>query len=209
VVDCLGDVTGIADPSMLCKRDNTFSLPKGFNEAFKASLEVVKLVAAQHPPLPARPPADQASGDDGVLYYRPHRIPIYLVLQPFQVVPTPEKAFISTCVTLIEPASKATLHTFTQMLPMDVWAVAEDALAASTDVSAADLKNMNEECLIESAMLGVKSLFVEYLGSSGQFSKQRAESQQLPLEAEKKAEGGDNDGDWSNQESSGAAVKKQ
>ncbi|KAJ2400201.1 hypothetical protein GGI23_002183 [Coemansia sp. RSA 2559] len=110
------------------------------------------------------------------LFYRAHKTELFLAIQPFSVIPIEDQGFLGLCVVLRDAKRNLTLRTFSQMLPLSCWAKPHDQIVAvdidaslgsavnlSTDSAVQRMQEMNEECLYEAVMLGVKTLCNEYL----------------------------------------------
>ncbi|KAJ2507645.1 hypothetical protein GGI11_006295 [Coemansia sp. RSA 2049] len=110
------------------------------------------------------------------LFYRAHKTELFLAVQPFSVIPIEDQGFLGLCVVLRDAQRNITLRTFSQMLPLSCWAKPHDQIVAvdidaslgsavnmRTDSVVQRKQEMNEECLYEAVMLGVKTLCNEYL----------------------------------------------
>ncbi|KAJ2554277.1 hypothetical protein EV175_002643 [Coemansia sp. RSA 1933] len=184
-------------PEMQTTRGDTFTLPKGFDGGYGAAVSAIQFIQNSEKTKAkerARASSADASGgssssardsDEGrnqsPLFYRAHKTELFLAIQPFSVIPIEDQSFLGLCVVLRDAKRNTTLRTFSQMLPLSCWAKPHDQIVAvdidaslgsavnlSTDSAVQRMQEMNEECLYEAVMLGVKTLCNEYLTTRSQ-----------------------------------------
>ncbi|OMH84613.1 hypothetical protein AX774_g1862 [Zancudomyces culisetae] len=97
----------------IAKRSDTFGLPKSFDSAYEAAFSAIKVASeldgTTESPASSEPTSSSASS-------------VYLCAQPFQFALSNHNVYLAICLVLFVPATQITLHTFSQFLPISIWA---------------------------------------------------------------------------------------
>ncbi|KAJ1913297.1 hypothetical protein H4219_005270 [Mycoemilia scoparia] len=168
----------------VAKRGDTFTLEKTFDGVVQKSSKIFDKLTNDTTAATNKDNNNTVRVKDSQgIFQKAHYEKLYLIIEPFQIIPTASNeamssAYISLYVALYElPRNNDTddktftgpkvYKTFSQMLPIDVWQeqppTEQHRMIHTTNDVSTLLNEINEECLVESAMLSVKSLFVEYV----------------------------------------------